>query len=196
MGVGVERVIHLLELLLELHQGLVAIQKQHRALLHRDVLAPHNKGSTSCNVLGKSPSRHRLTVAASAVDQHHRRVRQDVGDQKLSAGVELGQFLDRHQPFSTFVLDLIDDELFQSDLVPITSLQSQVVQVEVHLRRVVQLQVGLRLFDDFFKGKGRQLVRDRRLVDLVDRLFNRRVLAKSFAVWVVVVRQLDQAADA
>ena len=121
-------------------------------------------------------------------------MRQDVGDQKLSTSVFLCQFLNRHQPLSTFVLDLIDDQFFESDLVPITGLQSQVVEVEVHLCRVVEVQIGLRLFDDFFKGKRCQLVRDRRLVDLVDRLFNRRVLEKSFAVWVVVVSQLDQAA--
>ncbi|MFZ9095541.1 MAG: hypothetical protein ACO22O_12435 [bacterium] len=62
---------------------------------------------------------------------------------------------------------MINNQFFQSELIPITGLEREVIEIEVHLSWVIQFEIGLGFFDDFLEGESRTGEEDRLRLDLV-----------------------------
>ena len=189
------RVINLLKLLFELHQRLITIQQQHRTFLDWNGLTPDDERSTSRNVFRNSPSRHGFAIATSAINQHHRGVRQHIRNQIVAFLITVHQILSTHQTVGTLKLNLINNQFLKRKLISITGLERQVIEVVIHLSRVIQLQIFLGLLDDLLKRQNSLTERNRHLIDLIDQLFGGLIMSKAIAIWVVVISQVDQAAQ-
>ena len=93
-------------LLLDLHLALIAIQDQHRPLLHRHQIPPHLERKPPRHMLRQRPRRHRLPIPTSPVDHHRPRARQQIRNQVLKIQLLAQQRIHRNLILLLFVLHL------------------------------------------------------------------------------------------
>ena len=122
-------------------------------------------------------------------------MRQHIRNQIVAFLITVHQILSTHQTVGTLKLNLINNQFLKRKLISITGLERQVIEVVIHLSRVIQLQIFLGLLDDLLKRQNSLTERNRHLIDFINDLLGGLIIDKAVSIWVVVISQLNQAAQ-